>query len=71
MFEPILFASDTYLFFNHKDIKYLFTVVDNKLVNIKNWFTANKLSLDVEKQNTHSSISQVKKTISLFAYQNS
>ena len=69
-FDPIMFADDTNLFFNHKGIKYLFTVVTNELVNIKDWFTANKLSLNVKKINTHSSISQVRKTISLFAYQN-
>ena len=44
-----MFADDTNLFFNHKDIKHLFTVVNNELVNIKDWFTANKLSLNVEK----------------------
>ena len=44
-----MFADDTNLVFNHKDIKHLFTVVNNELVNIKDWFTANKLSLNVEK----------------------
>ena len=44
-----MFADDTNIFFNHKDIKHLFTVVNNELVNIKDWFTANKLSLNVEK----------------------
>ena len=44
-----MFADDTNLFFNHKNIKHLFTVVNNELVNIKDWFTANKLSLNVEK----------------------
>ena len=58
-----MFAGDTNLFFNHKEIKHLFTVVNNKLVNIKDWFTANKPSLTVEKTNTHSSIS-------LFVYEN-
>ena len=38
-----------YLFFNHNDIKHLFTVTNNELVNIKDWFTTNKLSLNVEK----------------------
>ena len=46
-----MFAGDTTLFFNHKNIKHLFTVVNNKLVNIKDWFTTNKLSLNVEKIN--------------------
>ena len=66
LLNPIMFADDTNLFFNHKDIKHLFTVVNNELISIKSWFTTNKLSLNVEKQNTHSSISQVRKTIFLF-----
>ena len=44
-----MFADDTNLFFNHKGIKHLFTVVNNELINIKYWFSANKLSLNVEK----------------------
>ena len=44
-----MFADNTNLFSNHKDMKHLFTVVNNKLANIKDWFTANKLSLNVEK----------------------
>ena len=48
LLDPIKFADDSNLFFNHKDIKNLFTVVNNELVNIKDWFTANKLSLNVE-----------------------
>ena len=44
-----MFAHHTNLFFNHKGIKHFFTVVNNELVNIKDWFTANKLSLNVEK----------------------
>ena len=51
LLDPTMFADDTNLFFNHKDIKHLFTVVNNELVNIKDWFTANKLSLNVEKAN--------------------
>ena len=49
LLDPTMFADDTNLFFNHKGIKHLFTVVNNELVNIKDWFTANKLSLNVEK----------------------
>ena len=33
----------------HERVKHLFTVINNELVNIKDWFTANKLSLNVEK----------------------
>ena len=49
-----MFVDDTNLFFNHKDIKHLFTVVNNKLVNIKDWFTANNLSLNVGKKTIYS-----------------
>ena len=35
LLDPIMFAEDTNLSFNHKDIKHLFTVVNNELVNIK------------------------------------
>ena len=44
-----MFADDTNFFFNHKDIKHLVIVVNNELVYIKDWFTANKLSLNMEK----------------------
>ena len=30
--DPIMFADDTNLFFNHKDIKHLFTDADNELL---------------------------------------
>ena len=46
--DPIIFADDTNLFFNHMGIKHLFSVVNNELVNIKDWFTAKKLSLNLE-----------------------
>ena len=46
-----MFADDTNLSFNHKDIKHLFTVVNNELVHINDWFTAHKLSLNVKKKN--------------------
>ena len=49
LLDPIMFADDTNLFCNHKDIKRLFTVVNNELVNIKDWFIVNRLSLNVEK----------------------
>ena len=39
-----MFADDTNLLFNDKDIEYLFTVVNDELVNIKASFFANKLS---------------------------
>ena len=50
LLDPIMFADDTNLFFNHKNIKHLFKVVSDELVNIKDWFGADKLSLNVEKR---------------------
>ena len=44
-----MFVDDTNLFLNHKDIKHHFTVVNKELVNIKDSFATNKLSLNVEK----------------------
>ena len=44
-----MFVDDANRFFNHKDIKHLLTVVNKKLVNINDWFIANKLSLNMEK----------------------
>ena len=44
-----MFSDDTNLFFKYNGIKHLFTVVNKELVNIKDWFTTNKLSLSVEK----------------------
>ena len=49
LLDPIMFVDDTNLFFNHKNIKHFFTVVNSELVSIKDWFTANKLSLNLEK----------------------
>ena len=49
LLDPIMFVDHTNLFFDHKDIKHLFTVVNKELVNIKDKFTAKKLSLNAEK----------------------
>ena len=46
--KDLFFADDTNLFFNHKDIKHFLTVVNKEPGNIKDWFTACKLSLNVE-----------------------
>ena len=43
------------------DIKHLFTVVNNKLVNIKDSFTVNLLSLNVEKTKYSSEEENLKK----------
>ena len=37
-----MFADDTNLFFTHKDITYLFQIVNQELEDIKQWFISNK-----------------------------
>ena len=44
--NPIMFADDTNLFYEHKNIK-LFATVNEELMNINDWFMANKLSLSL------------------------
>ena len=43
LLDPIMFADHTNLLFNHKGIKYLFTVIKKELVSIKDWLIANSL----------------------------
>ena len=43
-----MFADDTNLFFTHKDIRYLFQIVNQELENINQWFVSNKLSLNIK-----------------------
>ena len=47
--EPIMFADDTNLFFEHTDLRILFSMVNNELKKIYEWFNVNKLSLNVGK----------------------
>ena len=49
LLNTILFADDTNLFFEHKDINVLFLTVNRELQNINEWFLSNKLSLNVKK----------------------
>ena len=49
IFEPIIFADDTNLFFSHKSIKELYHTANLKLSKIFRWFNANKLSLNKDK----------------------
>ena len=48
LLDPTMFAADTNLFFTHKDIKYLFQIVNQELENISQWFVSNKLSLNIK-----------------------
>ena len=47
--NPIMFADDTNLFYEHKNIIKFFATVNEELMNINDWFMANKLSLNVGK----------------------
>ena len=47
--EPIMFADDKNLFFEHTDLRILFSMVNNELKKIYEWFNANKLSLNADK----------------------
>ena len=42
-----MFADDTNFFFEHSNINTLFKTVNDELVKINEWFSANKLSLNV------------------------
>ena len=44
-----MFADDTNLFHEHKNIIKLFSTVNEELKNIKDWFMSNKLSLNIGK----------------------
>ena len=49
IFEPIVFADDTNLFFSHKSIKKLFHIANLELNKVSKWFNANKSSLNKDK----------------------
>ena len=49
--DAILFADDTNLFFQHKDLKCLTDIVNDELSKIFNWFNLNKLSVNLKKTN--------------------
>ena len=49
LLNVIMFADDTNLFVSGKDYKKLFSVMNNQLRLIDDWFASNKLSLNVDK----------------------
>ena len=49
MTPTLMYADDTNLFSTHKDITYLFQIVNQELGNINQWFISNKLSLNIKK----------------------
>ena len=44
--DPIMFADDTNLFYEHKDLKTLFFLVNQELQKINEWLETNTLSLN-------------------------
>ena len=46
---PVMFADDTNLFCSNEDIPNLFSMMNNELKKVSQWFKANKLSLNVKK----------------------
>ena len=49
--EFLLFADDTNLLYANKNLKSLETVMNDELLKVVDWLTANKLSLYVKKAN--------------------
>ena len=47
--DPIMFADDTNLFYSHHNIKTLLSTVNEELEKLGDWFTANRLSLNIKK----------------------
>lgn len=51
LFEYVLFADDTNLFCSDENAQNLNNIVNNGLLELKTWFAANRLSLNVNKTN--------------------
>ena len=51
LLQLLLFADDTNIFLEHRDIKALIEIVNSELVKLADWFPANRLSLNVSKTN--------------------
>ena len=50
--QLLLFADDTNIFLEHRDIKALIEIVNSELVKLADWFSTNRLSLNVSKTNS-------------------
>ena len=49
--DPVIYADDTNLFYSNNYIETLFSTVNMELERIREWFKANKLSLNIKKTN--------------------
>ena len=47
--KVILFADDTTIYMGHRNLNYLKWCMEQDLINIKDWFLANKLTLNLKK----------------------
>ena len=47
----IIFADDTNLFYKHKNLNTLVSIINTELIKISSWFKLNKLSLNISKTN--------------------
>ena len=65
-----MYTDDTNLFLTHKDIGYLFEMVNLQLERINQWFISNKLSLNVRKTKCSFFINRAKGTIFRSFYKN-
>jgi len=63
-----LFADDTNLFYHNKSIQLLEQTVNTELDSLSDWFTANKLSLNIDKTNfiLFKSVNKIYHQISIF-----
>ena len=50
IFPFVLFADDTNLFYSHKNISDLIDQVNRELNKLSNWFSANRLSINLKQQ---------------------
>ena len=48
--DPIMFGDDTNLFFEHRDLRIFYSIVNEELKKIYEWYNANKLSLNADKK---------------------
>ena len=51
IYDLVLFADDTNLFFSHFDFPTLMNLINFKILKLSDWFKANKLSLNIQKPN--------------------
>ena len=51
LLDFLFFADDANLFFQHRDIKMLESLINSELEKVLTWLCANKLSLNIDKSN--------------------